>query len=98
MVNRREFVGASFSAAMQPAMSDPKIRAGREAAIAALKPSQKQLERGLELHQNSLVIESYGFSPRSAIDGDLFRKAIESGANNLELEDLYEEMIMTRCA
>lgn len=98
MINRREFVGSSFSAAMQVAMSNPKIRAGHEAAIAALKPSQKELERGLKLHQNSLVIESYGFSPRSAIDGDLFRKTIESGANNLELEDLFEEMIMTRCA
>jgi len=102
MINRREFAGASLgislSAAMQTAVSNPKIRAGMDAAIANLKPSPKDLQRGLELHKNSLVIESYGFSPRSAIDGDLFRQAMEAGANNHELEDLHEEMIMTRCA
>src|SRR4051794_8662188 len=102
MINRREFAGASLgislSAAMQTAVSNPKIRAGMDAAIANLKPSPKDLQRGLELHKNSLVIESYGFSPRSAIDGDLFRQVIEAGANNQELEDLHEEMIMTRCA
>lgn len=97
MVNRREFAGASLSAAMQTGITNEKIRQGREAAIAALKPSSKELEHGLELHANSLVVESYGFSPRSAIDGDAFRRAIEAGASTPELEDLYEEMIMTRC-
>src|SRR6266536_5792112 len=58
MINRREFMGASWSAAMQTGIANEKIRQGREAAMAVLKPSRKDLEHGLELHANSLVVES----------------------------------------
>ena len=44
-----------------------KIREARDVALDILKPSKKQIEHGLELHKNSLVVESYGFSPRAAI-------------------------------
>ncbi|MFA7173408.1 MAG: membrane dipeptidase [Kiritimatiellia bacterium] len=40
------------------------------------------------------MFESYGFSPRSALDGDAFRAAVESGATDQELHDLREEMPM----
>src|SRR6188508_3835120 len=98
MMTRRHFAAAPFAALLQPAGSNPKIRESREAALAVLKPSQKDLEHGLELHAKSLVVESYGFSPRSAIDGDKMRAAIEAGANNRELEDLYTEMLLMRVA
>lgn len=98
MTSRRQFVGASFAALLQPAETNAKIRAARDAAIAVLKPSEKQMQHGLELHANSLVVESYGFSPRSAIDGEAMRQAIDAGANNLELEDLYTEMLLDRVA
>jgi len=75
-----------------------RIQEAREAARAILQPSEKELQHGLELHANSIVCESYGFSPRSAIDGDAFRAASEGGASDAELEDLREEMMMTRCA
>lgn len=75
-----------------------RIRKAREVALSVLKPSQKDLEHGLELHANSLVFESYGFAPRCAIDGDAFRAAVEAGASDAELVDLREEMSMTRCA
>ncbi|MBI5683872.1 MAG: membrane dipeptidase [Verrucomicrobia bacterium] len=75
-----------------------KIQKAREVALSVLKPSQKDLEHGLELHANSLVFESYGFSPRCALDGDAFRAAVEAGASETELVDLREEMSMTRCA
>ena len=88
----------SFAALLQPAERNEKIRAAREAALALLKPSRKQLEHGLELHANSLVVESYGFSPRSAIDGDAMRRAIDAGAGSLELEDLQTEMLLKRVA
>jgi membrane dipeptidase len=91
-------MGSAFAALLQPAAANPKIRDARDAAIAVLKPSQKDLEHGLELHANSLVVESYGFSPRSAIDGAAMRAAIEAGANDLELEDLYTEMLLSRVA
>lgn len=75
-----------------------KIQKARDVALSVLKPSQRDLEHGLELHANSLVFESYGFAPRAAVDGDAFRAAIEAGASDTELADLREEMSMTRSA
>jgi membrane dipeptidase len=98
MTSRRQFMGASFAALLQPAETNPKIRAARDAAIAVLKPNEKDLEHALELHSQSLVVESYGFSPRSAIDGDAMRLAIEAGANSQELDDLHTEMLLARVA
>jgi membrane dipeptidase len=91
-------MGSSFAALQQPVERNEKIRAARDAALAVLKPSRKDLEHALELHANSLVVESYGFSPRSAIDGEAMRKAIEAGAGSLELEDLSTEMLLARVA
>ncbi len=98
MTSRRQFMGSSFAALLQPAETNQQIRTARDAAIAVLKPSPKDLEHALELHAKSLVIESYGFSPRSAIDGDAMRQAIEAGASDLELEDLYTQMLLARVA
>ncbi len=90
----------SARAAAASPLSPPneKIQKARDVALSVLKPSPKDLEHGLELHTNSLVFESYGFSPRSAVDGDAFRAAVEAGASDTELVDLREEMSMTRCA
>ncbi len=84
MLSRRQFVGSSFAPLLQAAETNQKIREARDAAIAVIKPSDKVLEHGLELHAKTLVVESYGFSPRSAIDGDRMRQAIEAGANDLD--------------
>ena len=73
-----------------------KIQEARDAAIEALKPSAKDLEHGLELHESSLVFESYGFAPRAAPDGDALAAAIEAGASPAEVQDMREEMMMTR--
>lgn len=75
-----------------------KIRRDRETGIRALSPSKKELEHGLELHANSLVIESYGFAPRSAVDSRELCKAAEAGASEKQLNDLREEMPMVRYA
>ena len=96
--SRRHFMSSSFAALIQPAQTNPKVRAARDAALALLKPSEKDLQHALELHAQSLVVESYGFSPRSAIDGSAVRRAIEAGATNLELEDLQTDMLLTRVA
>jgi membrane dipeptidase len=74
------------------------IRKARAAALDILKPSQKDLEHGLELHANSLVFESYGFAPRAAPDGDRIRRAMEESASEAELSDLREELPMIRMA
>ncbi len=68
----------------------------REAALAILKPSAKELEHGLRLHAESIVFDSYGFSPTSAIDGEQIRAAAAAGASDVELDDLREAMAMTR--
>lgn len=75
---------------------NPQIQNAREAALSILKPTAAELERGLRLHADSLVFDSYGFSPRAAIDGDAMVAAIEEGASDSELEDLQEDMSMTR--
>ncbi|MCD6307502.1 MAG: membrane dipeptidase [Candidatus Latescibacteria bacterium] len=78
--------------------ANEKIQEARMAAKKILRPSRAELEHGLELHANSLVIESYGFVPRSAPDGDRVRGAMEAGASADEIEDLREDMSMTRWA
>ncbi|NUQ60957.1 MAG: membrane dipeptidase [Pirellulales bacterium] len=78
--------------------SNPVIQEARQAALDILKPSKKDLEHGLELHARSLVFESYGFSPRAAVDGDAIRTAVEAGASDVEIQDMQEGMSMTRAA
>jgi len=75
---------------------NPKIQGYRDAALRILKPSARDLEHGFELHANSLVFDSYGFSPRAAIDGEAMKQAVLSGASDIEIKDLREMMSMTR--
>lgn len=65
-------------------------------ALNILKPGKKQLEHGLELHRNSVVIDCYGFMPRAAVDGQRITAAIESQASPLEIQDMQEDMSMSR--
>jgi membrane dipeptidase len=69
----------------------------RQVGLDVLKPTKAQLEHGLELHANSVVFDVYGFAPRAAVDGDAIKAAVEAGASDIELQDLREDMGMTRC-
>lgn len=73
------------------------IRRCRDAALRILKPTDRQLQHGLELHQRSLVFDVYGFTPRAAVDGDALKAAVDAGASEIELQDFTEDMSMTRC-
>lgn len=75
---------------------NPQIQHARDVALAILKPTASELERGLRLHSESIVFDSYGFSPRAAINGDVLAAEIETGASDQEVEDLQEDMTMTR--
>lgn len=75
---------------------NPTIAKARDAALAVLKPSPAQLEHGLELHRQSLVFDAYGFAPRAAPDADALAAAMAAGASDAELQDLQEDMGMTR--
>lgn len=77
---------------------DPAITAARQIALDLLQPTPAQLDHGLKLHADALVIESYGFSPRASLDGDAIRKAVESGAPFQEVRQIVEDMNMTRMA
>ncbi len=72
------------------------IQQTREAALDLLKPKEKDLEHGLALHKQSLVFDAYAFSPQAAIDGDALAKSIGQGASDIEIQDLTENMMMTR--
>jgi membrane dipeptidase len=76
--------------------ANEQIQRARQVALNILKPGKKQLEHGLELHANSLVIDQYGFAPNAAVDGDRMREAMEAGASEVELQDMKEDMSMTR--
>ncbi|MED5416161.1 MAG: membrane dipeptidase [Candidatus Latescibacterota bacterium] len=69
-----------------------------QTAISVLQPSAADLEHGLELHRDSLVFESYGFSPRAAVDGDALAALIEAGASSVEFKEAEEDMFLARMA
>ncbi len=75
---------------------NPVIQQNREVALNILKPTTRQLEQGLRLHAESIVFDSYGFSPRAAVDGEAIAAAANDGASEIELKDMKEEMSMTR--
>ena len=109
-MHRRTFLHTTLAGAAAAASSSP-ARAGapgargvnevidgaRRAALDVLRPAPEQLEHGLELHEASLVFESYGFSPRCAIDGDGCARAVADGVAATELEHLRNEMATIRC-
>jgi membrane dipeptidase len=74
-----------------------KIRKARSLALSILKPDAKQIERGLELHRESVVFDSYGFSPRCAIDGERMKRLLAANPSQVEVQDLREDMMMTQC-
>ncbi|QDU82859.1 Membrane dipeptidase (Peptidase family M19) [Polystyrenella longa] len=74
----------------------PRMQHVREVALNMLKPSASELEQGLQLHADSLVFDSYSFAPRAAVDGDAIAAAIEAGASHSEVEEMREDMMMTR--
>lgn len=74
--------------------TDP-IASAREIALSLLKPSQRDLDYGLALHRESLVVESYGLGLHAPVCPDVLNKAALAGASSVERQDLREEMIMT---
>jgi len=75
--------------------ANDQIQRDRQAALKILKPSTKELEHGLELHADSLVVDLYGFSPRAAVDADKVRREAEAGASQTELYDMMTDMATT---
>ena len=72
------------------------IQGARNVGLDILKPSRRDIEHGMELHQNSIVCDSYGFAPRAAVDGEAIAAAVQAGASEVEVRDMTEDMSMTR--
>lgn len=72
------------------------VEKARAIGLDVLQPSAKELQHGLELHEEALVFESYGFSPRAAIDGAAVADLVEQGASDEELGEAMEEMLLMR--
>jgi len=81
----------------EPWEDNEVIHRHRRAALAVLKPTPAQLDRGLKLHAESLVFDTYGFAPRCAIDGAAMARLVAENASAMELKDARERMMMTRC-
>ena len=93
-----ESVGARGSIAALTERLNPKIASLRQAALKILQPTPSELDKGLRLHADSVVFDSYGFSPRAAVDGEALAKLVKNGASTIELDDVREDMMMTRVA
>lgn len=75
---------------------NPQTEKARQIALDLLQPAPAQLEHGLELHRDALVVESYGFSPRAAIDAEALNDLAEDGAWDREWSEASEEMGLIR--
>ena len=73
-----------------------QIKAAYELGLDILKPTKAELERGLELHKNSLVFDTYGFMPSAAVDGRAMADAMNDDASQLELQDMREDATRIR--
>ena len=65
----------------------------RQLAIDILRPSQRDLEHGLELHKNSFVFDAYGFMPTGTCYPEL-EKLSAAGASREEISWRNEEYRM----
>ena len=74
---------------------DKEIKKCWDVALKILKPSKKELDKGLKIHKESIVIDAYGFAPTSSVDSKILKKLIEEGASEIEIQDLIEDMTMT---
>ena len=71
-----------------------QVKQARQAAMDILKPSQKDLEHGLELHKNSIVCDTYAFAPNAPFASTKLHELAAAGASLLEFNDSKEEMTM----
>ncbi len=72
-----------------------RIEKAWQAGLDILKPSEKDLQHGLELHKESIVVDSYGFAPTALINKEKVNQLIDEDASPYEIQDYIQEMIMT---
>ncbi len=73
------------------------IHNARERALALLKPTPSELEHGLQLHHDAVVVDAYGFNALS-VPSDMkiqVEQAYEAGATQLDLQKLVHCLMVT---
>lgn len=66
----------------------------RKLALNDLKPTEKELQHGLELHKEAFVFDAYGFMPLAGDKCPRLDQLIKENAGRDELKQAYEEHIM----
>ena len=102
--DRRDFLTVCATGAIATMLGRPSsasaqnevVEQSRLLGLEVLKPNARDLAHGLELHSASTVFDVYGFSPNAAVDGERLADAVKAGASDIELQDLEEDMRMTR--
>lgn len=69
-----------------------KIKTAREHALDILKPSARDLEYGMELHTDALVVEPYCLGLRAPFDPAPLNEIIDRKGTRDAVVDLYSEM------
>ncbi len=72
--------------------SDMNFMEYRQAALGRLKPSQKDLDHGFELHKNAIVCDTYGFAPISPVDPQKLIQSAAAGCSPAQFLELKDEM------
>src|SRR5690606_7589057 len=71
---------------------DRLVQQARDKALALLQPTPAQLERGLELHRQSVVVDAYAFAPYT-IPAGLERTMAEANEAGLPAHDLSQLLL-----
>lgn len=69
-----------------------KIETDRKFALEVLQPSERDLEHGLALHEDALVMEPYCLGLRAPFDPEPVNELIERNAAEVEIVDLFSEL------
>ncbi len=69
-----------------------KIKNARDIALDILKPSARDLEHGMELHTDALVVEPYCLGLRAGFDPAPVNDIIERNGTNEEVVSRYSEL------
>lgn len=77
---------------------DPAIEENRQIALEVLQPSSSELEHGLSLHRDAIVIDAYGFSAFANPDTDVLQALVNQRSEPREWRSSKVAMMMTRMA
>ena len=73
------------------------IKNACDKAISLLQPSQADLDRGMALHRDAIVVDAYGFTAYSTPENMVseVESAFQAGATHLDLRRLIQSLSIT---